>query len=67
MFKAVGSRFYDFSCYIAWDDDEIACGPTGLDAPPVLPTYFDVGECAGCGAEGLLYWSLTGYLSARGR
>ncbi|KAI1380685.1 hypothetical protein F4677DRAFT_404301 [Hypoxylon crocopeplum] len=39
IFEGSGSRFYDFSCYVHRDDDEISCNPTGLNPPPVLPTY----------------------------
>ncbi|KAI0842465.1 hypothetical protein F5Y06DRAFT_306012 [Hypoxylon sp. FL0890] len=39
VFKGSGSRFYDFSCYVYRDDEEIGCNPTGLNPPPVLPTY----------------------------
>ncbi|KAI1462612.1 hypothetical protein F4805DRAFT_471925 [Annulohypoxylon moriforme] len=39
IFKGSGSRFYDFSCYIDRRSDEISCNPTGLNPPPVLPTY----------------------------
>ncbi|KAI1105351.1 hypothetical protein F4804DRAFT_304601 [Jackrogersella minutella] len=39
VFKGSGSRFYDFSCYIDRSEDMISCDPTGLNPPPVLPTY----------------------------
>ncbi|KAI1778145.1 hypothetical protein F4818DRAFT_405036 [Hypoxylon cercidicola] len=39
IFHGLGSRYYDFSCYVYRDDDEYSCNPTGLDPPPVLPTY----------------------------
>ncbi|KAI2625709.1 hypothetical protein GGR54DRAFT_592688 [Hypoxylon sp. NC1633] len=39
IFRGAGSRFYDFSCYIYRDDDQISCNPTGLNPPTVLPTY----------------------------
>ncbi|KAI1211638.1 uncharacterized protein F4807DRAFT_418509 [Annulohypoxylon truncatum] len=39
IFQGSGSRFYDFSCYVDRQGDEISCNPTGLNPPPVLPTY----------------------------
>ncbi|OTA95051.1 hypothetical protein M434DRAFT_29260 [Hypoxylon sp. CO27-5] len=39
VFTGWGSRFFDFSCYVYRDDEEISCDPTGMNPPPVLPTY----------------------------
>ncbi|KAI1416186.1 hypothetical protein F5Y13DRAFT_186438 [Hypoxylon sp. FL1857] len=39
IFKGSGSRFFDFSCYVYRDDEEISCNPAGMNPPPVLPTY----------------------------
>ncbi|XXH03920.1 hypothetical protein Hte_010328 [Hypoxylon texense] len=39
VFHGYGSRFFDYDCYVYRDDDQYSCGPTGLNPPPVLPTY----------------------------